>query len=251
MSTDAPGPAAHVRARERGHHQATLLLTRASHPRLALLTAAALAAAAALSGREPREVGLVLATVLVGQAVLGWHNDLVDRRIDREAGRVDKPLATGEVDAGNAWFAIACGALLVVPLALTNGVTAGSYYLVSLAVGVLGNVLLRGGALSFLPRAAAYALYPAFLSYGGWGGQAIGSPPLPLVVVLAALLGVGVHVLAALPDLVGDHQVGRRHLPLRIALRTGAPRLLVLAVAYTALVVAGLLAATLAYGLRP
>ena len=44
--------------------------------------------------------------------------------------------------------------------------------------------------------------------------------------VLAALLGVGMHFLTALPDLVEDNETGVRHLPLRIALRTGAPRLL-------------------------
>ena len=43
--------------------------------------------------------------------------------------------------------------------------------------------------------------------------------------VLAALLGVGVHVLRALPGLVADNEDGWRHLPLRLALRTGAPRL--------------------------
>ena len=44
--------------------------------------------------------------------------------------------------------------------------------------------------------------------------------------VLAALLGVGVHVLLALPGPGADNADGRRHLPLRVALRTGAPRLL-------------------------
>ena len=47
--------------------------------------AAGIAVAAALAGRPGREVGLVLATVLVGQAVLGWHNDLVDRAPRRAA----------------------------------------------------------------------------------------------------------------------------------------------------------------------
>ena len=156
-------------------------------------------------------------TVLVGQAVLGRHNDLVDRRVDREVTRDGKPLSTGEVDAGNTWFAISCAALLVVPLALTGGIVAGSCCLVSLAVGLLGNVVLRGSVASFVPRAAAYALYPGFLSYGGWGGQATGSPPQPLMVALAALLGVGVHVLAGL---------------------------------WTAVVVAGVLATAAAFGLR-
>ena len=38
-------------------------------------------------------------------------------------------------------------------------------------------VWLRKGFFSWLPWAAAYALYPAFLSYGGWGGQEKGAPP--------------------------------------------------------------------------
>ena len=111
-------------------------------------------------------------------------------------------------------------------------------------------MVLRRSVLSFLPWAASYALYPAFLSYGGWGGQSSGSAPEPVLVALAALLGLGVHVLRALPDLVADNKVGYRHLPLRMALHLGAARLLVLGSLYTGLVVAGLLAAALAVGLR-
>jgi 1,4-dihydroxy-2-naphthoate octaprenyltransferase len=50
--------------------------------------------------------------------------------------------------------------------------------------------------------------------------------------VAAAFLGVGVHVLTSLRGLVDDNRAGRRHLPLRLALRVGAPRLLVLAGLY-------------------
>ena len=59
--------------------------------------------------------------------------------------------------------------------------------------------------------------------------------------VLAALLGVGVHVLRSLPGLVGDRADGYRSLPLRIALRTGAAKLLVFASIYTAVVLGALL----------
>src|SRR5688572_9556911 len=93
--------------------QTGLLVVRVSDPRRAVLTAAFLALAAAVSGRAPREIGLVALTVLLGQAVLGWHNDLVDRGRDREAAAQDldlptqaKPLAEGAVTAGNAWFAV-------------------------------------------------------------------------------------------------------------------------------------------------
>ena len=57
----------------------SLLLVRAAHPRQALVTAAALGTAAAVAGRPLREVGLVAATVLVGQSLLGWADDLTDR----------------------------------------------------------------------------------------------------------------------------------------------------------------------------
>ncbi|MGH3444638.1 MAG: hypothetical protein ACRDPB_04630, partial [Nocardioidaceae bacterium] len=68
--------------------------------------------------------------------------------------------------------------------------------------------------------------------------------------VLAALFGIGVHFLNVLPDLVGDNQTGIRHLPLRIALRIGAPRLLWISSAYTFLVALGIVVAAFTVGLR-
>jgi 4-hydroxybenzoate polyprenyltransferase len=227
-----------------------LLLVRAAHPRLALVSALGLAGAAALSGRTPREVALVLATVLVGQAVLGWHNDLVDRRRDRADERADKPVAQGRLDPGDLAFALACAVLVVVPLAVANGLWAGGAYLGTVALGMLGNLLLRHTWFSWWSWAAAYALYPAFLAYGGWAGEGRTSPPEIVVTVLAAALGVCVHVLVALPGLVLDNEAGRRHLPLRIGLRIGAPRLLWSTLALTVLVLAGLLAAGAQVGLR-
>jgi 4-hydroxybenzoate polyprenyltransferase len=223
-----------------------ILLLRAAHPRQALLTALGLAIAAVLAGRPTREAGLVFVTVLVGQAILGWHNDVVDRHRDRLHNADGKPVAQDRIDPGTVWFTVACGLLLVVPLSLSNGLVAGSTYLIALAIGLLGNVALRRGLLSWLPWAASFALYPAFLSYGGWGGgetlaEPFGAPPEISMTVLAALLGVGVHVLRSLPGLVGDRADGYRSLPLRIALKTGATKLLVYASVYTAAVLGALL----------
>jgi 4-hydroxybenzoate polyprenyltransferase len=226
-----------------------VLVLRAAHPRQALLTAAAVAGVAAVSGRAPREVGVVFATVLVGQSMIGWHNDLVDRRRDRADERSGKPLADGRLEAGTVWFVLACAALLVVPLSITSGVTAGLSYLAALVVGLLGNVLFRSSWLSWLTWAVSFALYPAYLSYGGWGGKYLGDPPEISVTVLAAALGVCVHFVRALPGLVADNRDGIRHLPLRVALKVGAPRLLYLSVAATALVTAGLVLAGLRIGL--
>ena len=116
-STSSEGPAVEGRppSDEPGQGSRTgwrrwtlVLLIRAAHPRLGLVSALGLAAAAALSGRPTREVGMVLATALVGQAILGWHNDVVDRRRDAEHERVDKPIGQGLLSPGDAVFAMAC-----------------------------------------------------------------------------------------------------------------------------------------------
>lgn len=225
-------------------------LLRAAHPRLALISALGLAGAAALSGRTTAAVGMVLATVLVGQLLLGWVNDLVDRRRDTANERLDKPIAQGLLDPGDVAFAVAVGVLLVVPLAISHGVWSGLSYLAALGIGLLGNLVLRRGWLSWLTWASSFALYPAFLSYGGFAGDGQDTPPEIAITVLAAALGSCVHVLVSLPGLVLDHEDGIRHLPLRIALRIGAARLLWSTVTLTALVLLGLLIAGAQVGLR-
>lgn len=248
-ATSAPAPARPTRSRRGWREAGPLLVLRSAHPKQAFLTAAGVAAAAALAGRPTRELGLVFFTVLVGQTIVGWHNDLRDRARDAANETPRKPVAEGLLDPGTLWFLIACAALLVVPLAIANGTVAGVTYLVIVVVSLLGNLVLRKSWLSWLPWAVSYGLYPAFISYGGWGGAAEGSPPEISITVLAALLGVCVHFLRALPGLVADNRDGYRHLPLRVALRTGAPRLLWIMIVLTALVVAALLVTGSSVGL--
>ncbi|WP_310528747.1 UbiA family prenyltransferase [Nocardioides sp.] len=240
---------------ESGRHRFRLsetlpaLLARAAHPKQALLTALGLAVAAAISGRPLRESALVFTTVLVGQALLGWDNDLVDRARDERHERPGKPIASGLLDLGTAWFSVTCALLLVVPLSLNAGSRAGAAYLIALLIGVVGNRVLRGSVLSFVPWMLQFGLYPAYLAYGGWNGTGPDTPPTVVMTVLAGLLGLGVHFLRALPGLVPDNADGLRSLPLRIALRTGAPRLLVLSGVFTGAVVVVLLIAGQAIGL--
>jgi hypothetical protein len=94
------------------------------------------------------------------------------------------------------------------------------------------------------------ALMPAFLSYGGWAGGLHGDPPTLAVTGAAAAVGFCLHFVTTLGDLVDDNAAGARNLPLRVALRIGAPRLLVLTILLTTLAVAGLVAASLTVGLR-
>lgn len=226
------------------------VLIQSAHPRQAIITAAFVGGCAAISGRPTREYAVVFATVLVGQAILGWHNDLVDRQRDASHDTPGKPISQDRLDPGNAWFALICAVLLVIPLSISSGITAGSAYLLSLVVALLGNVVLRRGLLSFLPWAASYALIPAYLSYGGWGGAAEGQAPQVLMTVLFGLLGVGVHFLRAIWGLVADNEDGWTYLPLRLGLRLGATRLLVLSGIYTSLVLVAIVFAATYSGLR-
>ncbi|MEQ6903160.1 UbiA family prenyltransferase [Nocardioides sp. YIM 152588] len=244
---DAPVPAAYRRSRL-GWFATTsprewvgVTLLQAAHLKQAVATALAMGLAAVIAGRPAREAGVIVATVLVGQTILGWHNDITDQRRDERHHTPGKPLADGRLLAGTAWYAIIVATLLLVPLAITTGVTAGCIYLASVAVGMLGNLVLRTGPLSFWSWAVSFAMLPAYLSYGGWGGQAVGSAPQPSIVVLAALLGVGVHFALAVWGLVADHEDGWTYLPLRLGLRLGASRVLALTSAYLAVVVVLLL----------
>jgi 4-hydroxybenzoate polyprenyltransferase len=214
-----------------------LLLLQAAHAKQAIITALAMGAIAALAGRPARESGVVLLTVLVGQTILGWHNDIVDKARDEAHDTPRKPIGDGRLDAGAAWYAIIVAALILVPLSITTGITAGAIYLVSVCVGMLGNVTLRTGFFSWVTWAISFGMLPAYLSYGGWGGQAVGEPPEPAITILAALLGIGVHFTRAVWGLVADHEDGWTYLPLKIGLKLGATRLLALSSFYTVVIV--------------
>ena len=181
--------------------------------------------------------------------MLGWDNDLVDRARDERHERSGKPIGSGLLEPGTVWFSVTCALLLVVPLSLSAGSRAGAAYLIAVLIGLIGNRVLRGSVLSFLPWVLQFALYPAYLAYGGWNGVGRDAPPTVTMTVLAGLLGLGVHFLRALPGLVPDNKDGLRSLPLRIALKTGAPRLLLLSGLFTAAIVVAQLIAGQAVGL--
>ncbi|HET9422245.1 MAG TPA: UbiA family prenyltransferase, partial [Nocardioides sp.] len=205
-----------------------LLMIQAAHPRQAVATSLGVGAVAALAGRPTREVGVILLTVLVGQCILGWHNDIVDRERDARHDTPRKPIADGRLDVGSVWYTLTIAVLLLVPLSISTGVIAGINYLISVMIGLLANVALRQGLFSWVPWALSFALYPAYISYGGWGGQAEGPAPEVVMTLLAGLLGIGVHFLRAIWGLVADNEDGWSYLPLRLGLKLGATRLLVL-----------------------
>ena len=167
------------------------------------------------AGLDGPRAALVVAAVLTGQLTIGWSNDLVDVRRDREVGRTDKPLATGELSERLVRGCCAAALVATVALSLALGPAAGLLHLLLVAAGWAYNLGLKATALSWLPYAVAFGALPGVVWLAGPG-----SPPA-WGVAAGALLGVGAHLANVLPDLGDDAATGVRGLPHRLG-----PRLL-------------------------
>ncbi|MBA2695495.1 MAG: UbiA family prenyltransferase [Ornithinimicrobium sp.] len=164
----------------------------------------------------PSLVLLVSAAVLAGQLSIGWSNDLVDARRDREAHRQDKPLARGQLPVRAVRVAIVGALVASVLLSAALGWRAALVHLVLVVgSGWAYNLGLKPTVWSWVPYAVAFGSLPAVVWLAGpqpvW-------PPVWMTVV-GALLGVGAHLLNVLPDLVEDERAGVRGLPHRLGER--------------------------------
>lgn len=185
-------------------------LLRASHPGPTAAVTALVAVLASSVGLDVATTLLLAAAVLTGQLSIGWSNDLVDAERDRRVGRRDKPIATGELPEHIVRGALAVTAVACVALSLLCGVRSGTTHLVlGVASGWSYNLWLKRTAWSWLPYAVAFGSLPA------WVTLALPQPVGPPVWMVAtgALLGVGAHLVNALPDLEDDAATGVLGLP--------------------------------------
>jgi 4-hydroxybenzoate polyprenyltransferase len=226
------------------------MLLRAAHPVQAVGLAVVIGVLAAVSNRPVRESVVAGVAVLLVQLATGLLNDVCDAPLDRRGRVRHKPIASGDLPRGNATFVMAVLLILAIPAALQNGTLAGVALLATLPVAYVHDRILHRTAFSWVGWAATFALLCVFLAYGGWGGGRHGDTPTWQFAAISALLGVCVHFLTSLPDLVDDNRSHVRNLPLRIALRTGAPRLLLVTLVVTVLTLAGWVAIGLDPGLR-
>ncbi|MFC5952093.1 UbiA family prenyltransferase [Pseudonocardia lutea] len=211
-------------------------LVTAAHPGPAAAVTVVAALLAVDAGLPARTALVVTLAVLTGQLVVGWVNDLVDLRRDRAVGRADKPLAAGRVRVCPVAVAVALSGAACVVFSLAAGWRSGIVHLV-LGVGSAQayNLGLKGTRLSWLPYAVAFGTLPAVASLAG-------TPPVwpPWWTTAAgAALGVGAHVLNALPDLADDVRTGVRGLPHRLGERAARPLAAGLLVAASALAAFG------------
>ncbi|GAA4842838.1 hypothetical protein GCM10023235_18550 [Kitasatospora terrestris] len=187
-------------------------LVRACHPLPAAAVTVLAGVLATAVGRGPAGTALVVAAVGAGQLSVGWSNDWIDAARDRAAGRVDKPLAVGELPPRSVAVAAGCALVLCVPLSLASGWLAGAAHLVGVAAGLAYNVRLKRTVLSWVPYALAFGLLPAFVVLGLPGGPR----PAAWVLGAGALLGAGAHFANVLPDLDEDRAAGVLGLPQRL-----------------------------------
>ena len=153
---------------------------------------------------------LVTAAVFTGQLSIGWSNDLIDARRDRAVHRTDKPLATGALAESAVTVAVAVALLACVVLSLLCGLRSGLTHLVlGVGSGWAYNLGLKRTPWSWVPYGLAFGSLPAVVSLATSPSRL---PPAWLMVA-GAMLGVGAHLVNALPDLADDEATGVRGLP--------------------------------------
>lgn len=158
-------------------------------------------------------VALLIAAVFAGQLTIGWGNDLVDAERDRRVGRFDKPLAVGALDARRVTSALLLALAASVALSgLLGWRSALAHVVLVVGAGHAYNVGLKATAWSWVPYAVAFGSLPGVVTLA----QPTPALPAPWMVAAGAMLGVGAHVLNALPDLADDEATGVRGLPHRL-----------------------------------
>jgi 4-hydroxybenzoate polyprenyltransferase len=157
---------------------------------------------------------LASCSMFLAQASTGSLNDFVDRRADA-LHQPYKPIARQQVSSSDALFvALGTGAGSLA-LAASCGTKALQVMGVGLASGWAYDLGFSRTPASWLPFTAGIVTVPRL------GPAAIGaSVPRPLLTTaLACLLGLGLHLANAGPDIERDRAAGRRSLPVLLGPR--------------------------------
>lgn len=190
----------------------------ASHPAPTVAVTALGTVLFVSAGNPLRTCLLGALALLTGQLSIGWSNDLIDQRRDRQAGRTDKPLAVGTLTTGLLRPACLLAGLVTVPASLALGWQAGLLHLAAVAAGWGYNLGLKSRPVSPLPYLFAFGALPAVATL------ALPAPRWPPVWIMlaAGLIGVAAHFANVLPDLADDLAAGVRGLPQRLGLNRAA-----------------------------
>lgn len=200
----------------RGIAGATGGLLRACHPGPSLAVTGLTALLARATADRGTRAARVTTAVGLGQLLIGWTNDLVDERRDRQVGRTDKPVAAGAVNRDLVAAAAGLAGLGCIGMSLRCGRRSALVHLVAgVGSGLAYDLGVKATVGSAVPFAIAFGTLPAVVSL------ASPQPALPpwWISTAAALLGVGAHLANALPDLADDAATGVASLPQRLGAR--------------------------------
>jgi len=150
-------------------------------------------------------------TILLGQLVIGWSNDIYDYEDDLKHNRQNKPLVSGEIKKEKlvAVTLVAIPIAIIANLAGPLGLRGGSIYLLGVGCGIAYNFYFKFTVLSPLPYFIACAALPASIFIA-----ADRTPPL-WVLATGSLLGTAFHFANVLKDLKEDRESNIGGLPQR------------------------------------
>lgn len=194
-------------------HKVRLLLT-AAHPGPTGVVTTLSAVLGHRGGLRGAALARLVGAVLTGQLTIGWSNDLIDRGRDRAARRPDKPLATGELGPRSVVAALGGATVATAYLSRGCGREAGVVHgVLVVGSGWVYNLWLKRTAASFLPYAVAFGALPQVPTLSAPSPRA----ERATLSLAGALLGIGAHLLNALPDLDADRAGGVSGLPHRLS----------------------------------
>jgi 4-hydroxybenzoate polyprenyltransferase len=184
-------------------------LLRSSHPGPTLAVSTIALGLAFGVGLEPWRIAVVTAMILCNQMSIGLSNDWLDAGRDRSNGRLDKPIASGEISSRAVAFAAIFLAGVSLALSLTLGPLAVLAHALFLASGWLYNLWLKSTIASVVPYLVGFGVLPAIVTLAADSGRLA----QPWAISAGALLGVAAHFSNVLPDLDDDSATGVRGLP--------------------------------------
>jgi 4-hydroxybenzoate polyprenyltransferase len=155
----------------------------------------------ALLGLTGWPLVLVVIAVASGQASVGWSNDYLDSKVDRELERPTKPVVRDGLAPAALRAPILVSLILVVPFSfLAGGLIGGLAHLLAVASAWTYNLWLARTVWSWLPYIVSFALLPVFIA------QTVSSNLWPVwpVTLLCMIVGVTSHLLNAIPDIEVD-----------------------------------------------
>ncbi len=195
-------------------------LVRLAHPLPTLLNAAVAAALSTAAGARADQAALAATTMLGIHACIGSLNDFFDRH--RDAGRAEKPLASGTVPARSALVIAAVGVSCGLLAAAQLGSLALALAAAGAALGLAYNAGVKNTPLSWLPFALGVSIIPLF----AWAAAGLSAPSSIVGLSLAAIPGgAGLALQNGLADRSLDVRAGLRG----VVVRLGERRALVLA----------------------